>query len=171
MINYQRNKTLIYNSGFVYGGSIVYQYTANYTNGSISSTQKTTLTLNADQRVVKRDYGSNNYDTYTYDAKSNTTAESFFTAGVPTYNATFKFDTGKSPFVNVKGNYYIFLQDSANARFDFKYNVNNPVSVTLNNLLTGSCSYTFNAAGFPISATLSSNILTSEVHTYKYVTK
>lgn len=171
MINYQHNKTLVYNSGFVYGGGIVYQYTANYTNGSISTTQKTILTLNVDQKVVKSDYGSNNYDTYTYDAKGNMTTESFFTAGLPTYTATFKFDTGKSPFANVKGNYYIFLQDSANARFDYKYNANNPVSVSLNNLLTGNCSYQFNAAGFPVSALLSSNVLTPEVHTYKYVTK
>jgi YD repeat-containing protein len=171
MINYQRNKTLVYNAGFVYGGVIAYQYTAYYTNGSISSTQKTILTLNADQRVVKRDYGSNNYDTYTYDAKGNTTTESFFTAGVPTYTATFKFDSAKSPFTNVKGNYYIFLQNSANARFDYKYNANNPTSVCINNLVTGNCSYMLNAAGFPISAMLSSNALSAEVHTYKYVTK
>jgi len=142
-------------------------YTTFNSNGTILTTINIPITLDGNQRVVKTDYGSNNYDLYTYDALGNqaTVAQYHSTnTTVPYYLYTNTYDTNKGVFLNVKG---YFSNDSYNLKNNIIKQVVNSVN-SPNTPYTFNFTYIYNADGYPTSITETSIGITSSPLTSVY---
>ncbi|WP_295651220.1 hypothetical protein [uncultured Mucilaginibacter sp.] len=171
-VNYYNQRKLINVTIFNYNGSTVVQNTVYFVNGAVSGIGVCTLTLNANQKIIKRDYGANNYDSYTYDALGNLNTESFYKATnttTPFSTASFLYDNSKSPFTNAKGNYNLFIIDNSKNRWDYKYYTNNVTGANFGTYTITTGNYLYTDAGFPASVTfVNSSTGASETHSYSY---